>query len=196
VRSNHVLNEVVHFHVFISAGRMHCVPLDTCIFQGNFTVATISVSRTKGWKSCNWGSILVKAKDFPLPQNIHIDSRSHSVSWPILYRGSFLVKSDRNVKLASHLHVGPMWRIPGPILQLSAETTFPFICNYILDSWSQWPRGLKHELSSPAQTPGSWVRIPLKAWMSVYIYSVFTVLYAGSGLTTGWSPVKGVLPTV
>jgi hypothetical protein len=29
-----------------------------------------------------------------------------------------------------------------------------------------WPRGLSHELSSPTQTLGSWVRIPLEAWMS------------------------------
>jgi hypothetical protein len=32
---------------------------------------------------------------------------------------------------------------------------------------SQWPRGLRHELSSLARTLGSWVRNPLKAWMSV-----------------------------
>jgi hypothetical protein len=31
----------------------------------------------------------------------------------------------------------------------------------------QWPRGLRHELSSLARTLGSWVRFPLKAWMSV-----------------------------
>jgi hypothetical protein len=41
---------------------------------------------------------------------------------------------------------------------------------------SQWPRGLRHELSSPAQTLGSWVWIPLEAWMCVCAYSVF-VLY-------------------
>jgi hypothetical protein len=40
---------------------------------------------------------------------------------------------------------------------------------------SQRPRGLRHELSSPAQTLGSWVRIPLEAWMYVYIYSVFVL---------------------
>jgi hypothetical protein len=28
---------------------------------------------------------------------------------------------------------------------------------------SQWPPGIRHELSSPAQTLRSWVRIPLKA---------------------------------
>jgi hypothetical protein len=33
---------------------------------------------------------------------------------------------------------------------------------------SQWPRGLKHELSSLALTLGSWVRIHIKAGMSAY----------------------------
>jgi hypothetical protein len=40
---------------------------------------------------------------------------------------------------------------------------------------SQWPRGLRHELSSPAQTLGSWVRIPLEARMSLCVYSVFVL---------------------
>jgi hypothetical protein len=35
---------------------------------------------------------------------------------------------------------------------------------------SQWPRGLRHEQSSPAQTLGSWVRIPTEAWMSVRVF--------------------------
>jgi hypothetical protein len=38
---------------------------------------------------------------------------------------------------------------------------------------SQWPRGLRHEMSSPARTLGSWVRIPLKTWMFVCLCSVF-----------------------
>jgi hypothetical protein len=40
---------------------------------------------------------------------------------------------------------------------------------------SRWPSGLRrHELSSLALTLGSWVRVPLKAWMSVLcaVYSV------------------------
>jgi hypothetical protein len=32
---------------------------------------------------------------------------------------------------------------------------------------------------------GSWVRIPLEAWMSVYVHSICDVLYIGSGLATG-----------
>jgi hypothetical protein len=40
---------------------------------------------------------------------------------------------------------------------------------------SRWPRSLGLELSSLARTLGSWVRIPLKAWMSVGVYSVFVL---------------------
>jgi hypothetical protein len=61
---------------------------------------------------------------------------------------------------------------------------------------SQWPRGLRHEMSSPAQPLGSWVRIILEAWMSVCVYSVLLLSRVGSGLATGWSPAKEVLPTV
>jgi hypothetical protein len=61
--------------------------------------------------------------------------------------------------------------------------------------WSQWPRGLRHELSLLAQTLVSWVRIPLKAWMSVCVYSVFVISCVGSGLAMASSPIQGVLPT-
>jgi hypothetical protein len=60
---------------------------------------------------------------------------------------------------------------------------------------SLWPRGLRHELSSPARTLGSWVRIPLEPWMPVCVYSVCAVLCGGRGLVTRWSPVQGVLRT-
>jgi hypothetical protein len=39
-------------------------------------------------------------------------------------------------------------------------------------SQSQWPSGLRHELSSLALTLGLGFRIPLKTWMSVCVYSV------------------------
>jgi hypothetical protein len=32
--------------------------------------------------------------------------------------------------------------------------------------------------------------------MSVCVYSVFVLFCVGSGLATGWTPVRGVLPTV
>jgi hypothetical protein len=63
-------------------------------------------------------------------------------------------------------------------------------------SRSQWPRGLRHEMSSPAWTLGSWVRIPLESWMFVCVCFVFVLSCVGSGLATGWSPVQGILPIV
>jgi hypothetical protein len=50
---------------------------------------------------------------------------------------------------------------------------------------SQWSCGLIHELFLPAQTLGSWFRIPLEAWMSVCVcfYSVYVVLCVGSAAT-------------
>jgi hypothetical protein len=35
---------------------------------------------------------------------------------------------------------------------------------------SRWPRGLRHEPSSLARKLGSWVRIALKAWVSVCVF--------------------------
>jgi hypothetical protein len=62
---------------------------------------------------------------------------------------------------------------------------------------SQWPRDLRHEPSPPSRTLGSWVRIPIEAWMSVvHLLCVCVVVCVVSGLATGWSPVQGVLPSV
>jgi hypothetical protein len=59
------------------------------------------------------------------------------------------------------------------------QVSYPFkttgkntVLYILIFSRSQWPRGLRHELSSLPRTLGSWVRIPLKAWMSVCVYSV------------------------
>jgi hypothetical protein len=50
-------------------------------------------------------------------------------------------------------------------------------------SRSQWLLGLRYELCSPARTLGSWVRIPLEAWMSVSF-----CVYVGSGTAAGPIP--------
>jgi hypothetical protein len=79
----------------------------------------------------------------------------------------------------------------------SVIISFDLFGNYrSIHGGSQWPRGLRHEMSSLARKLGSLDRIPLMAWMSVCVYSVCVVLCIGSGLATGWSPVQGVLPTV
>jgi hypothetical protein len=65
---------------------------------------------------------------------------------------------------------------------LNCRFTWP----YFNEGRSQWPRGLRYEMSSPALTLGSCIRISLKAWISVCVYFVFVL---GSGLAMGWSPV-------
>jgi hypothetical protein len=55
---------------------------------------------------------------------------------------------------------------------------------------SQWPRGLSHELSSLARTLRSWVRIPLKAWMSVSCAFTLSLCYS----VCRWRPCKGLIP--
>jgi hypothetical protein len=88
------------------------------------------------------------------------------------------------IKTAINYSMDPAWNIGCVPWRTSLfKYTVP------VPSWSQWPRGLRHELSSLARMLGSWVRIPLKAWM-------FVCVCIGSGLATGWSPIQGVLPTV
>jgi hypothetical protein len=114
----------------------------------------------------------------------------------VLVWGSFLQKTSRVLRLNSRI-----------LLRVAVYTYRPITVAARSKAWtvfarsdanrSQWPRGLRHELPSSARTLGSWVPIPLKAWMSVCVYSVFVWFFCvGSGLTTGWSPVQGVLPTV
>jgi hypothetical protein len=57
---------------------------------------------------------------------------------------------------------------------------------------------IKYELTSLPRTLGTWVRIPLKAWISVLFafFFVCVLLCEGRGLSKGWFPVQGVLPIV
>jgi hypothetical protein len=99
-----------------------------------------------------------------------------------------------------------------PILQLISFASISDISISILLQWflrwyslnfahknygpSQRPRGLRHKMLSPAQALGSLVRIPLEAWISLCLSSVFVLSCVGSGLETDWSPDQGVLPVV
>jgi hypothetical protein len=65
--------------------------------------------------------------------------------------------------------------------------------NIFISGPSQWQRGLRHEPSSAARTLGSWVRIPLKAWMfgvCMRLFCVCVVLCVGSGLATAGASSK------
>jgi hypothetical protein len=57
--------------------------------------------------------------------------------------------------------------------------------------------GLRHALSSLARKPGTWVRIPHKAWIfGRCLFCVYVFMCLARGLVTSWSLVQGVLPTV
>jgi transposase InsO family protein len=103
---------------------------------------------------------------------------------------------DQKVSLFSriynHLNFKTMWEVQ--ILTGNGEDRLGDLGSN--ECWSQWPRGLRHELPLLARTLRSWVQIPLKAWMPVCVYFVCVVLCVGRGLATGWSLVQGVLPTV
>jgi hypothetical protein len=62
---------------------------------------------------------------------------------------------------------------PKPSLLLLESVNNKNISKYSHSRRSQWPSGLRHAPSLPAWTLGSSVRIPLEAWMSVCVYSVF-----------------------
>jgi hypothetical protein len=70
---------------------------------------------------------------------------------------------------------------------------FHIFKNFLL---SQWLQGLRHEVSSPTQTLGSWVWMPLEACMFICVYAVFVLSCVGSHLVMGWYPIQGVRLTV
>jgi hypothetical protein len=76
-----------------------------------------------------------------------------------------------------------IWRPTKPRYQRKMRS-----CTILLTthSRSQWPRGIRHEMYSPAQTRGAWVRIALEAWMSVCLFCVcdvpWNVILHGLGL--------------
>jgi hypothetical protein len=86
---------------------------------------------------------------------------------------------DRNPALL--LDVVEWLRVPVPISCSACHSrAYVSLCR------SQWLRGLRHEPSSLTGTLGSWVRIPLKAWMCcVRLFCVCVVLCVGSGLVMG-----------
>jgi hypothetical protein len=44
------------------------------------------------------------------------------------------------------------------------------------NGWSQWPRGLRRTRSWTVRTMGSWIWIPLEAWMCVRVFLCRAVL--------------------
>jgi hypothetical protein len=66
------------------------------------------------------------------------------------------------------------WVTPPPRIRESClwYTIFRCVCTYVPITVAARS---KHELSSPSQTLGSWVRIPHEEWTFVWVYFVFMV---------------------
>jgi hypothetical protein len=141
---------------------------------------------SKPWTSipnlCGWSP-----REDLITSSYHEALRSHTV---------MKVCYNRHVPcdFCSKVHI---WAVCGDVL-IKIMPKLKFILKYATRNRSQWPHGLRHELSSLVRTLGSWVRIPLKAWMSVLCAFILCLCCScvGRGLATGWSPVQGVLPIV
>jgi hypothetical protein len=96
------------------------------------------------------------------------------------------------------LNISQPYRPPRPITKITLILyTHVYIHTHTYIYYrSQWPRFLRHELPSPAQTLRSWVAIRLETWISMCVYSVLAVLSVGRGLSTYVPTFQGVLPTV
>jgi hypothetical protein len=99
----------------------------------------------------------------------------------------------RGIFTLGSLNSSPSWRFVWVTANNLSTAQVILHCRIIELLWmmnqSQWPRSLRYEMSSLVRTRGSWVQIPLKAWIFFCVYSVF--LCVGRGLATGWSPSKG-----
>jgi hypothetical protein len=106
------------------------------------------------------GPIPLHGQSLSLPHSVQSCSRTHPASYPVGTWGSFPMgkaarawswhPSSAEVKMVElYLH--------SPV----------YLHGIVVNCRSQWPRGLRHELSSVARTLGSWIRIPFEARMSL-----------------------------
>jgi hypothetical protein len=81
------------------------------------------------------------------------------------HSGPGQLQAITELRMSACLSARPLTELQTSILETVTDW---FLWNML---WivSQWPRCLRHEPPSPAQTLGSWVRIPLNAWMSKYV---------------------------
>jgi hypothetical protein len=111
----------------------------------------------------------------PMLSKVHFNNSLPPTSSSPLLADSFLL-AFRNKILYAFLFT--------PCVLHAPLTSFFLTCSFYLITLSeeygcrsQCPRGLRHEKSSLAGTLGSWVRIPIKTWMSVCVHFVFVLFY-------------------
>jgi hypothetical protein len=98
---------------------------------------------------------------------------SHRIFVHLMFQNSMAIVSQQfriNVHLEAcypFLFVGKRSKLPEIAVEVEIAIKLRFRMLRCFRSRSRWPRSLRHDLSSPARTLGSWIRIPLEAWMSV-----------------------------
>jgi hypothetical protein len=85
------------------------------------------------------------------------------------------IQSSISHSVAAFLTYTYLYKIFSSTPCSETKSIFNFLPGDLYFSRSQWPRRLRYELSSLPRTLWSWVRIPLKAWVSVWVYSVFVL---------------------
>jgi hypothetical protein len=166
----------IHIHIYTHTHSEHCL-------QNMWNYWCVSHKYFYAYADCNQR---VHKNQEPLFAKLNINGNSqvdlfdiHGWRWI-----AELLNKHKHVKYYFTIR----WRIFFLILKVYRE----YISQWF-NRWSQCPRDLRHELFSLFWTLGSCVRIPLEARMSACVCSVFVL---GSGLATGWSLVRGVLPNV
>jgi hypothetical protein len=107
-------------------------------------------------------------------------------SWTETEWLALIIFGGRLLGLNCSVHPGKYYE--DPLKETMTTSTYlwftilnSIICHYIIyDCRTQWPRGLRYELSSLARTLGSWVRIPLKAWISAIIMCLCCPVYVAA----------------
>jgi hypothetical protein len=160
---------------------------------------TVNIPVSKDWTVCGLLSITY----FQLPYLVFL-RRQHRVLHSIKGRRvdfeAYLLPCchicNNSIKAYSQVHTYYAEKFDRrfllAVLKCSFYQTLIFL-NIIsvvgLQTRSQWPLSLRHELSSPFQTLGSWVRIPHEAWVYMRLFCVCDVLCTDTGLATVWSLV-------
>jgi hypothetical protein len=120
--------------------------------------------RIKNWRKIEWNFHSLFYVRITVPQHLHggavyiQETPTHSnrtrgkdsIPWLHEYEAAMLINYAWHLEEYAHL---------SDFCHILQQTT-------LRERRSQWPRGLRHELSSLARTLRSWVRILLKAWMS------------------------------
>jgi hypothetical protein len=147
------------------------------ICKENILVMNFYANSKREWTKKNFSV----GKDIRIPLNASLSTASCSVTGCIWWHCQYLSQGTHGMLTCPE---GPVPIIPEHVTGFDPKASSIHVSDVVWSrfysftflkwvfSWSQWPRGLRLELSSLARTLGSWVRILFKVLMSVCVYCV------------------------